>query len=91
MGMERINKYIAKNKCNKIKVMCHVIDKKKLTEFRWKYLIDSFDKDGMIKQKSNKMHILDREMLKKKIMYQSVIIPFPHRLLTKLAVIDICV
>jgi hypothetical protein len=24
-------------------------------------------------------------------MYQSVIIPFPHRLLTKLAVIDICV
>ena len=65
MGMERINKYIAKTKCNKIKVMCHVIDKKKLTEFRWKYLIDSFDKDGMIKQKSDKMHILDREMLKK--------------------------
>jgi len=29
MGVEKINKYIAKNKCNKIKVMCHVIDKKK--------------------------------------------------------------
>ena len=51
MGMEKINKYIAKNKCNKIKVICHIIDIKKLTEFRWNYLIDSFDKDGMIKQK----------------------------------------
>jgi hypothetical protein len=48
MGVEKINKYIAKNKCNKIKVMCHVIDKKKLTEFRWKYLIDSFDKDILL-------------------------------------------